>query len=316
MSKTENNKYETILIFQKPDLYFFPCYKDIVFSPFGVREHGLCYWIYKILHLFRLPCCCVFWGGWKEHIAHAKRVIIFDYGYQAGMETYIHKVNPACEVYLFFWNVITKYQKNHLLFTDKEAIYSTDKGDCALYGFHFQPIFYTKMLYTPYCGQYADKLFFLGVDKGRGTELVKLKNLLSRCGLNCDIRLVCHSKNKQYRKACADILTRQRLDYAQYCDIVRHSGVLLDIVQKGQQALTMRVMEAIYFSKKLITNNQDIVHYDFYCKQNIFVLPDDLSQFSIKDVKAFLKEPFAAYPESVLNRYDFEYWKLFHTECM
>ena len=40
---------KTILIFQHPELYFFPEYKNMVFSPFCVKEHGVLYWIYKAM---------------------------------------------------------------------------------------------------------------------------------------------------------------------------------------------------------------------------------------------------------------------------
>ena len=42
---------KTILIFQHPELYFFPEYKNMIFSPFGVKEHGILYWIYKAMQV-------------------------------------------------------------------------------------------------------------------------------------------------------------------------------------------------------------------------------------------------------------------------
>ena len=128
---------KTIMIFQHPELYFFPQYKNIVFSPFGVREHGVSYWIYKAMHFAHIPGYSFFWGDWKNHLKTAKKIIIFDYGYQRGMETYIHTINPNCEVYLFYWNIITPKRINYKLFTDKEAIYSTDPADCEKYNFKY-----------------------------------------------------------------------------------------------------------------------------------------------------------------------------------
>ena len=125
------------MIFQHPELYFFPQYKNIVFSPFGVREHGVSYWIYKAMHFAHIPGYSFFWGDWKNHLKTAKKIIIFDYGYQRGMETYIHTINPNCEVYLFYWNIITPKRINYKLFTDKEAIYSTDPADCEKYNFKY-----------------------------------------------------------------------------------------------------------------------------------------------------------------------------------
>lgn len=141
---------KTILIFQHPELYFFPEYKNMVFSPFCVKEHGVLYWIYKVMYLAHIPGYSFFWGDWKNHLKAAKKVIIFDYGYQRGMETYIHTINPDCKVYLFYWNIITPKRINYKLFTDKEAIYSTDPADCEKYNFKYNNMFYCEKYYEPY----------------------------------------------------------------------------------------------------------------------------------------------------------------------
>jgi len=302
-------KNDTILIFQKPDLYFFPFYKDITFSPFGIPERSFRYLIYKALYILHIPYCSLFWGEWKNHIKDAKQVIIFDYGYQAGMETYIHKINPNCRVYLFFWNIITKERKNHLLFTDKASIYSTDKGCCQTYGFQYNHIFYPKEFYQPYSPQHQNKIFFIGHDKGRAAYIQKLYSFFQNCGLTCDIHILSDSKNKIYRAALSDILTDKNLSYFEYCKSMKHCGILLDINQKGQTALTMRVLESIYFSKKLITNNKDIVNYDFYNENNIFFLPDKITRTTADKLKSFLKKPFLPYSKEILDLYDFEHWK-------
>lgn len=300
---------DTILIFQKPNLYFFPHFKDIVFSPFCIPERSFRYLIYKLLYILHIPYCSMFWGDWKNHIKSAKQVIIFDYGYQAGMETYIKKINPSCQVYLFFWNIITKKQKNHKLFTDKSAIYSTDKLCCEKYHFKYNHIFYTRDYYHPYSAEHNNHLFFLGADKGRAPFLHALKSILEETGLICDIRIITKSKNKSYLRSISDILTTTPLSYEKYCEEVMRCSVLLDINQEGQQALTMRVLESIYFSKKLITNNKDIIHYDFYHENNIYILPDDLSEISPKMIRSFLDKSFVPYSDKTLSDYDFEHWK-------
>lgn len=300
---------DTICIFEKPDLYFFPEYPDTFYAPFAGSNRSIPYLIYKILYVLGIPWYSFYWGSWKKQIKKARQVIIFDYGYQKGMETYIHRINPDCKVYLFFWNVITPRQSNHRLFTDKEAIYSTDKGCCQQYHFRYKSICYTKKYYQPYDSNYQRNLLFLGADKGRGEELLSLKRILEDCGYLCDIRVFYSGKDFSYRKRIGEILIKQRMDYRQYCGLVRQSGVLLDINQKGQVALTLRVMEAIYFSKKLITNNQDIVNYDFYHPDNIYVLPEEIKEADREALKEFLERPFNPYSGEILNEYDFEHWK-------
>lgn len=302
-------KKDTILIFQRPELYFFPYLKDIVFPPFGIPEKSLRYLIYKALHTVHSPLCHIFWGDWKKHIKGARQVIIFDYGYQAGMETYIKKINPSCQVYLFCWNTIDKNHNNYKLFTDKNAIFSTDINCCQKYHFQYNHMFYIREYYHPYSAKYQNRLFFLGADKGRAKYLAALKKELEKNGLDCDIRVVISSGRCPRDPSLAGIVTRTSLSYSEYCKKIQHSGILLDVNQKGQRALTMRVMETIYFSKKLITNNKDIVHYPFYNENNIYLLPKKASKISAESIQRFLERPFLPYPEEILSDFDFEHWK-------
>ncbi len=302
-------KKDTIMIFQQPELYFFPFYKDLVFAPFGIPEKSFRYLLYKGLYLLRIPLYTRFWGDWKNHLKEAGQVIIFDYGYQRGMETYIHKVNPDCKVSLFFWNIVNARQKNHKLFTDKSAIYSTDKGDCKTYGFRYQHMFYPREFYTPYNPDCGNRLFFIGQDKGRGPYILSLKKALEQAGIVCDIRLLSKSKGAAYRNSLRTILTDRSIPYEEYCRILSGCGILLDINQEGQTALTMRVMESVFFSKKLITNNQDIRSYPFYEENNIFLLPDDRTLPDPKDLARFLEAPFVPYSSEVLDSLSFQHWK-------
>lgn len=308
---------KTIMIFQHPELYFFPQYKNIVFSPFCVREHGVSYWIYKAMHFAHIPGYSFFWGDWKNHLKTAKKIIIFDYGYQRGMETYIHTINPNCEVYLFYWNIITPKRINYKLFTDKEAIYSTDPADCEKYNFKYNNMFYCEKYYEPYEPCKKNKLFFLGVDKGRADLLLCLKAVFEESGIECDIRLLASGLNKKRRQELKSILTDKRLSYEEYLTQLQRCSLILDITQFGQMAPTMRVMEAIYLSKKLITNNRSLSSYDFYTENNIFILPDEHDDSLTDQLKDFLVRPFMPYSYKIRKKYDYYEWQThFHTTIM
>lgn len=300
---------DTILIFQEPNLYFFPYYSDIVFKPFGIPERSLSYLLYKVLYILRIPLCSVFWGEWKKYVKDAKKVIIFDYGYQRGMENYIKKRNPNCQVYLFLWNKIDAVHKNHTLYSDKTTIYSTDPGDCQTYQLHYNHIFYPRAYHTPYSSEYANHLFFIGNDKNRGPQINSLRMFLQKSGINCDIRLLTKNKDTEYRNQLADILTDSPMTYAEYLDTIQQCGILLDIVQANQQALTMRVLESIFLSKKLITNNRYVADYDFYHPNNILILPHVWDDSLILLIQDFISKPFVPYSDEILHNYSFEHWR-------
>lgn len=298
---------DIILIFEKPESYFFPHLSGRVFAPFDVPQPSLRYLIYKIMYLLHLSCCSLFWGKWKSQIKTAEKVIIFDYGYQHGMERYIRRINPDCKVYLFFWNRVNRYNKKHLHFSDSDAIFSSDPADCRQYGLKYNHIFYPIEFYIPYASSGQDRIFFLGADKGRAPYIASLKPILQGSGLICDIRILSSVTDSDYRAKFQDILANKGLSYDDYLAQLGSCGVLLDINQEGQSALTMRVMEAIYLSKKLITNNQSILNYDFYDPNNIFVLPEE-GLPTVEEIRNFLNKPFIPYPNHILYNYSFEHW--------
>ncbi len=299
---------DTIIIFREPELYFFPKYKDIIFQPLRISEKSISYLVYKLLYILHIPQCAFFWGDWKKNLKTAKKVIIFDYGYQRGMENYIHKVNPACKVYLFMWNKIDSVHKNHTLFSDKSSIYSTDPNDCKKYHLKYNHMFYPIECIKEDYSATSYHLFFIGTDKNRGLQIHTLYHLLKESGIECDIRLLTSNKNPDYLTKISDILVYEPLSYDNYLKELNKCNILLDIVQNGQLALTMRVVESLFLSKKLITNNIDIKNYEFYNSNNIFILPNVWDSNLIVQLKEFVNKPYQPYSKELLSKYDFNHW--------
>jgi len=300
-------KRSIVLIFADPSLYFFPRYKDVVYPPFCSQRKGVWYLLYRALFWLGCPLCHIFWGEWKEAAKTAEKVVIFDYGYEKGMETYIKKVNPDCQVYFFCWNKVDKAHSGYRNFRFPQNIYSTDPGDCRRYGFRYNHMFYPRTE-TRTEGE-SGRLFFVGTDKGRASYLAALGSLLKSCGVVCDIRILGKGKKRKSYAAMGLAVMERPMKYAEYLENVKKSGILLEIVQSGQTGISMRTTEAIFLSKKLITNNRDIVTYDFYCENNIFVLPTDLESVTGEAIREFLAKPFLPYPEEILEAYSFEDWQ-------
>ncbi len=293
----------TILIYEHPNAYFFPDLPDPVYQPFGVPKRSLRYVIYRLMQILRLPFAHHFWGSWTEHIADARRVVIFDYGYQRGMERYVHSVNPGCKVYLFVWNKADARHTAWKQFSDRDSVYCTDPQDCERLHFHYNSMFYAIQYRKPWQDKNR-RLFFIGRDKGRAARLLELEKILTRCGVSCDIRIVGDTRDEALRH----LYTEHSLSYPEYLRELDGCDILLDISQDGQQALTMRVLEAVFLSKKLITGNEAVRSFEFYDENNIFVLPADVSRLSDRELLAFLDRPFVPYPQEVLQQYSYEAW--------
>ena len=68
----------------------------------------------------------------------------------------------------------------------------------------------------------------------------------------------------------------------------------------------MRVMESIFFQKKLITNNKSVVNYLFFDENNILVM--DSMNLELETIKEFLAKPFHKYDMDTINSYDVQEW--------
>ena len=101
---------------------------------------------------------------------------------------------------------------------------------------------------------------------------------------------------------------RQRKDalvYKDYLEKVKSSKVLCEINQENQSGLTVRALEALFFKKKLITNNVSIKEYDFYHPANILVLNENTTE---QELAHFLAVPFENVDEQIIRNYEVNSW--------
>lgn len=132
--------------------------------------------------------------------------------------------------------------------------------------------------------------FFCGLPKDRAGTLQRLRTRLEAEGLTCDF-----------------VIPRtpaEKLTYPQYLDRLARTRCVIDISQKGQTGLTRRPLEALFYGKKLLTDNPEIARYDFYRPQNVFILGKDPEE----QLRAFIESPLAEVPETVCAAYDVNEW--------
>src|SRR5690606_23044414 len=144
----------------------------------------------------------------------------------------------------------------------------------------------------------SNDILFVGVDKGRKNQLDDLKNLFDDMGFANQIYVVGNRNLFGQHKG------NQPIGYGKYLEYIAGSKALLDLVQTKQTGLTLRVMESIFFNKKLITNDLNIDTQPFYNKNNIFILGKD----KMESLKSFLDLPYESLSEEIVNYYDVSTW--------
>ena len=241
----------------------------------------------KLLRKIKLDFCI--YGSWKKRLKQIDNIIIFDNGYNCSITKYIKKKNPECKIIFYYWNIINSHNNLALYDSNIDEVWTFDKADAKRYDLKYNPQFYSKKVILEE-KKIENDILFLGRDKNRKKTILELEKICLSKKIKTNFIVV---KNE-----------RNLLSYQEYLDLLGNSRCILDILSKNQKGMTIRVMEALFLNKKLITNNQDIVNYDFYCKENIFVLGKD----NLDDLEKFIKSNYKKIPDDIINNYNYESW--------
>ena len=109
--------------------------------------------------------------------------------------------------------------------------------------------------------------------------------------------------NKELRRAHYSEFHYEPISGKELNDVYEASRCVLDSAQDGQQGLTIRVLEALGAKKKLITTNEDIVNYNFYRKENIYVYNG-----SFDFASEFFTAPYCEVNKEVYEQYSLRKW--------
>jgi hypothetical protein len=146
-------------------------------------------------------------------------------------------------------------------------------------------------------------IYFIGKDKHRFADIDRLGAKWRAMGLRIKLQVMA-DKRKTYPTPAAVELLRSQLSYEENLESVTRSRCLLEIVQANQAGITIRCLEALFFGKKLVTNNVHIKAEPFYDSRRIFILGDDHES----RLREFLTVPAPPLPAAALDPHVFTNW--------
>ncbi len=193
----------------------------------------------------------------------------------------IEKFSPqSANLNLYFWNPLCYYEDSIKSVSCRWRIWSFSKQESEKYHMLYAETFYNKDLVLS--SPIKTDVFFVGLDKGRKQILDRIKDVSRQSGLVADINIV------DSVKALYNTNYSSKIPYEEVRRRVARTLGLIDIVQSGQTGLTQRVVESLFFKKKLITNNKMIMEAPFYSSDNIFVIGKD----SFDNLAEFVRSPY------------------------
>lgn len=229
----------------------------------------------------------------------------------------IKNCQPQAKFILYQWDSERNfpYIKNMHKFFDK--CYSFDKNDTErnLY-LKFLPLFYTRKyedIGKRHKKGYKYDFCFVGTAHPQKYKYIKMMSQqLKEVYPNQFIYFYFPSKIVfLYRKLMNRELKRAHLNEFHYTPlkgeqmntVYESAKCILDSAQAGQSGLTIRVFETLGAKKKLITTNKDIVNYDFYRPENIYVYDGEIDLNNI-----FFKCQYQEISEEIYKKYSITSW--------
>jgi len=88
----------------------------------------------------------------------------------------------------------------------------------------------------------------------------------------------------------------------------RNSKAVIDICKAHHIGLSFRFFECLATETKIITNNKDVINYDFYNPKNILIVDFDKDILTTKLFYDFLNEPFSKLSQEIIEKYTIENW--------
>jgi hypothetical protein len=241
----------------------------------------------------------VWLDDWKNELNKYETVIIHASILTPPVVKYIRKMQPNIRIILWYWNPVDKCVDISKFRKYNCEIWSFDEFDCEKYNLNYNSQYYFKDIVLP-MGAEKNDVFFVGGDKGRTANLIALQEQLNAQDITNYFHITPTGKlNTNYRDYYSG-----RISYDEVLKHIASCKAIVDYVSEKQTGLTLRPLEALFFKKKLITNDESIRNRDFYKKENIFILGND----EITDLAEFLNKPYKDVNSEIVDQYDFNSW--------
>lgn len=255
----------------------------------------------KIIFKLKVPLFKSLFSHWLNLINKVNTIIIFDNNYAPAVANYLHKSYPEKRIIVWYWNVVSSTVSPYKFNRNYTELWSFDERDCKKYDLNFNTQFYYKGKIKNKNEKY--QILYIGVvkDKSRLRMLGEIERVLDKNHITSNFYLV------QGKEKYEGVNYRLPLKYTQVKEMIAECQCVLDITPKTQAGMSLRPLEALFFDKKLITNNRSVLNSKLCNKNNIFYYEDE--KVSGEKIKEFLSKRLDDSNSKYLKKYySFDQW--------
>ena len=209
---------------------------------------------------------CLYVSGIKNHYSMAMKILL-----------HIKKKHPNIRFVFVFEDTVSYYKQVRTFSINKmksffDIVYSYNESDLKNYGLKkIQPYIRDYSNIKNFSFSKCD-LFFVGQNKGRLQELIRIYEICANEGLSCDFHVNGVPENEQLHPT--NIFYNSIIPYDEVLERCKCCKCIVDIVQNGVNGMTLREYEAIGMNKLLLTNNPAIYESPFYTPEKVIWIND------------------------------------------
>ncbi len=228
----------------------------------------------------------------------------------------LRKAHPEARLIIYHWDSIANNHNALRILPLFDQAFSFDKPDCKKLGIRFLPLFYlddyAAIAQKEVKPQY-DLLFVGTVHSDRYQFIRYLTEQVAKRGGTYFTYLFFQSKilyykmklqNKALRNTSMHDFQFVPLAKKDLLALMEQSRIIIDIQHPKQTGLTMRCIETLGASRKLITTNQHIREYDFYDENNILIVGRHHPILT----DSFLTAPYHPIAADIYHKYSIGHW--------
>lgn len=151
-----------------------------------------------------------------------------------------------------------------------DAIITYDQNDAARYKLHHFPLPFSLSKVEGENAAEDYDVCFIGRAKERYPDILSVYDELTAKGIKCHFTVVTEGMKLTERRTGIHY-QKHMIPYRKYLQIENNSRCILEIVQEGSCGYTTRIPEAVFLSKRIISNNLKLKEDRFFDPSNMLI---------------------------------------------
>ena len=221
-------------------------------------------------------------------------------------DTLLHLKKISKKIVAYHWEGFSRFSVPDEVIDCYDTFAVFDKNDYENYKKKHSNIILSQSFYFDVVSNQVPKnfdLLYIGADFENRFNVLKQFVNISQDKFKNYFKLVSH-KPISFKGILID---DSKTSYFDYLTLASKSKCQIDIKLKVHNGLSLRFFEALYFSQKIITDNEFVKDLDFYNPNNILIV-EDWNTLTNEQLSAFVNSPYEEIPDLIKLKYSFKNW--------